>query len=192
MGEPSITYHTMNSSTFLLLSLAVVIAIASCAPKDSVDPFDVVPESDTLLQLKQQMQPANDAVVPEPGSKHTNIDMTQEGWAKPKIGGKKITKERMKKALAKFGHGGGGARGARRGMVRQTCDNTCSKCNAKHKCKNSKNKKCKWIGSAGPCQDKPGSKHTNIDMTQEGWAKPKIGGKKITKERMKKALAKFG
>merc|ERR1711990_257645 len=56
MGEPSITYHTMNSSTFLLLSLAVVIAIASCAPKDSVDPFDVVPESDTLLQLKQQIQ----------------------------------------------------------------------------------------------------------------------------------------
>merc|ERR1712220_24336 len=80
----------------------------------------------------------------KPGSKHTNIDMTQEGWAKPTIGKKKITKERMKKALAKFGYG----------MVRQTCDNTCSKCEAKHKCKNSKNKKCKWIGSAGPCQDK--------------------------------------
>merc|ERR1712205_185759 len=47
--------RNMNSSTLLLLSLAVVIAIASCAPKDSVDPFDVVPESDTLLQLKQQM-----------------------------------------------------------------------------------------------------------------------------------------
>merc|ERR1712100_348454 len=46
---------SMNSSNFLILSLAVVIAIASCAPKDSVDPFDVVPESDTLLQLKQQM-----------------------------------------------------------------------------------------------------------------------------------------
>merc|ERR1712139_9405 len=47
-------HNTMNSSTFLLLS-AVVIAIASCAPKDSVVPSDVVPESDTLLQLKQQM-----------------------------------------------------------------------------------------------------------------------------------------
>merc|ERR1712072_274590 len=55
MGQSEQQIITMKSSNFLIFSLAVVIAIASCAPKDSVDPFDVVPESDTLLQLKQQM-----------------------------------------------------------------------------------------------------------------------------------------
>merc|ERR1711990_268953 len=49
MGGSTLQIITMESSMFLFLSLAVVIAIA-----DSVDPFDdVVPESDTLLQRKQ-------------------------------------------------------------------------------------------------------------------------------------------
>merc|ERR1712147_109688 len=57
-----------------------------------------------ILENKVQI-PDQQLQQTKAGLKADSADLVQQGWAKPKIGKKKITKERMKKALAKFGYG---------------------------------------------------------------------------------------